>query len=479
MPPDHKSVLGPEGISALTELAASPKILARIFEFAPDATLLADADGRIISVNAKCEQLFGYPREELIGQAVEILLPGRFVGQHVEKRSGYMAAPRSRPMGAGVELFGRCKDGTEVPVDIMLSPLETEHGLLALAVVRDITERKRAEEKFRGLLEAAPDAMVVANQAGTIVLVNSQTEVMFGYPRHELLGQGVEILIPDRFRAQHPAYRSGYFDHPRVRPMGAGVALFGLRRDGTEFPIEISLSPMPAADGVLVFSAIRDITERKKTEAQAHAAREMYLKELHHRVKNNLQVISSLLFLQSTHTTDAASIEILKESQSRIRSIALIHEKLYRSPELTKIAFDEYVRDLLSDLTRTYATNQQEIIVKTMVEKVAFEIDTAIPCGLIINELISNAFKHAFPAGGGGGEVVVNLARAGVNEFILTVSDDGVGLPKDYDWKGSTSLGLRLVTDLTRQLEGTLDVHAGKGTVFSIRFREVHYKERN
>jgi PAS domain S-box-containing protein len=380
-------------------------------------------------------------------------------------------------MGAGVDLFARRKDGSEVPVDIMLSPLQTEHGLLALAVVRDITERKRAEEKFRGLLESAPDAMVIVDEMGTIVLVNSQTEHVFGYSRQEMLGQPVEILMPERYRLQHPAHRSGYFAQPRVRPMGAGLELYGMRKDGTEFPIEISLSPLQTEEGKLVSSAIRDISDRKKAEADAREAREMYLKELHHRVKNNLQVISSLLFLQSTHTSDPRTLGILKESQSRVRSIALIHEKLYRSADLTRIDFAEYVRDLIADLVRTFGVDQEHLLIKTAIEPVSLEIDTAITCGLIINELVSNAFKYAFPDG--KGTVTIRLARHGDRQFGLTVGDNGVGIPADYDWRSGNSLGLRLVSDLARQLDGDMTVERDPGTTFRISFREVHYKERS
>jgi PAS domain S-box-containing protein len=238
-------------------------------EASPNALVMVDGAGRIVLVNQQTERLFGYSREELLGQPVEILVPERMRGKHPGYRSQFMAGPpQARAMGAGRDLFGRRKDGAEFPVEIGLNPFETSEGRFVLAAVVDITERKRAEERFRIAVEAAPNAMVMVNAEGRIVLVNAQTERLFGYPREELLGASIEILVPERFRARHPGYRSSFVSSPRSRPMGAGRDLFGVRRDGSEVPIEIGLNPIRTNDGTHVLAAIVDITERKHAEAE-------------------------------------------------------------------------------------------------------------------------------------------------------------------------------------------------------------------
>jgi PAS domain S-box-containing protein len=308
-------------LSAIVDISSRKKLEERfrqVVESAPNAMVMIGPNGKIEMVNAQAERLFGYERAEMLGQNIELLIPARFKENHPKLRTGYFNNPESRPMGAGRDLYGLKKDGSEFPIEIGLNPIETDEGKMVLSAIVDISSRKKLEERFRQVVESAPNAMVMIGPNGKIEMVNAQAERLFGYERAEMLGQNIELLIPQRFKGNHPKLRDGYFRKPESRPMGVGRDLYGMKKDGSEFPIEIGLNPIETDEGKMVLSAIVDISDRKQKEARIHAAlaeKDILLGEIHHRVKNNLQVVNSLLDLQIDRITDVAVLDMLRESQ--------------------------------------------------------------------------------------------------------------------------------------------------------------------
>jgi len=360
-----------------------------------------------------------------------------------------------------------------------------------------LLDRKRATEQFRLAIEAAPAGMIMVDQSGQIVLVNAQVEKLFGYPRAELVGRSIEMLVPARFRSHHPGFRTSFFSDPKARPMGAGRDLFGLRKDGSEMPIEIGLNPLETPEGSFVLSSVVDITERKRVEqerenllvrlqissseleqrvnertAELSATlneREVLLQEIHHRVKNNLQVISSLMNLQLRRISDQATREALQEGQARVQAISLIHEMLYQSGDYANVHFSEYARKLAANVFGMVGVAPDCISLQVVIDNVVLAVDKAIPCGLILNELITNALKHAFPHGRRG-TVRVALVRAGVGKLQLSVVDDGVGMPAGFDMRHTHSLGMHLVGTLAEQLGAEFEMTQDRGTSLKFTF---------
>ncbi len=233
---------------------------------APSGMLMTDTDGRIVLANRQVESMFGYPREELLGQRVGMLVAERFREQHARHLVSCLGDPRARTLGVGRELYGLRKDGTEVPLEIVLTPVVTDEGGFVLSAIVDITARKSADERFRVVVESSPNGILMIDREGRIALVNREIERMFGYSRTELLGQLVEILVPERFRVAHPVDRAAFFANPYVRAMGAGRDLHGIRKDGTEIPLEIGLNPIETEEGLFVLGSVVDISARKRAE---------------------------------------------------------------------------------------------------------------------------------------------------------------------------------------------------------------------
>ena len=339
----------------------------------------------------------------------------------------------------------------------------------------DITERKLAEEnlvKQRIAIEAAIDGVAILDSSGRYTYLNPMHLELFGYKeQRDLLGQSWSVLYsPDEARRIEDEAFPALIRDGKWR--GAATAR---RIDGSTFSEEVSLTQIQ--DGGLV-CVCRDITARLNAEETIRASlqeKEVMLKEIHHRVKNNMQIVSSLLNLQLGHLHDESARRLFIESQNRIASMALIHEKLYQSGDLSRIAFGEYLRDLTDNLLSAFGASARGISFELKISYVQLGIDTAIPCGLIVNEIVSNSFKHGFP-NGGPGRIAIELDRAGDDQLRLVIRDNGRGIPADFDVRQTRSLGMQLVKTLVRQLRGTLEIVPGSGAAFVLTLREVSRK---
>ena len=617
-------------------------LFAGLLEAAPDAMVCVDADGRIALVNDQTERLFGYGRGELIGEPVEMLVPDAVRDVHPGHRTGYVASPRPRPMGEGMELAGRRRDGTTFPAEISLSAVDTEDGILVTAAVRDVTqqrlaaettaqlasiirsshdavisktldqvitswnpgaerlygytaaevtgrhiemlipvgdrdreaevvaavarggrvdqyetrrrrkdgttaevsltmlpitdrtgtiigvatvardvsERQRADARFRGLMEAAPDAMVCVDRDGRIVLVNAQTERLFGYGRDKLVGRPVEILVPEQVRGLHPAHRAQYTADPRPRPMGADMQLAGRRRDGSTFPAEVSLAAMSSGEGLLVIAVVRDVTERLEIAAErqrlrTQAERDKLERHLHQsqRLESLGQLaggvahdFNNLLGVISNYAAFAAE-EVAKEApderwQTVRDDIGQVQQAAEQAAGLTRqlLAFarQEMIQPRVLNVNDVVLSVEQ-LLIRSLGEHVELIADLAadLPPVLAdpgqIEQVLVNLAVNARDAMPQGGKLIIHTASTIIDEtasqgglppgqyVALKVSDTGSGIPKDVldrvfepffttKPKGEgTGLGLATVYGIITQAGGHVRIYSepGLGTSFT------------
>ncbi|UCF88636.1 MAG: PAS domain S-box protein, partial [bacterium] len=471
-------------IQAREALEASEMKFRSIVESSPMGIHMyrLDEDDRLIFLgsNPAADKILGVNHQQYLGMVMEEAFPGS-IGTEIPNRYREVCLS-GKPWQS--EHVNYTDD--EISGAFEVYAFRTGHRLMSVLFL-DNTERARArvalaesEEKFRTAFITSPDSVNINRlQDGMYLDINEGFTQLTGYNREDAIGKtSLELDI-------------------WVDPRDRQKLVEGLRRDGSVINLESKFRMKDGSirDGLMsakilnlrgelhILSITRDITEMKKTEEAlikseeqlriSLGEKEILLKEIHHRVKNNLQVISGLLDLQANHINDPKSREIYKESQNRVVTMALIHEELYQSVNLSQVDFADYISNLCENLMVSYGVDGNRIKLLIEAEKTEIIVDTAIPCGLIINELITNALKHAFPKGRKG-TISLSFRQLKNREFELSVSDDGVGMPENVDIYKTATLGMQLITVLVRQLGGTLKMKRKKGTCFTMRFREYH-----
>ncbi len=447
-----------------------------LLDEAPVGIAEVGLDGRWIEVNRRMLAIVGYTRDELLALTFQDITHPDDLDTDVHEMRRLLAGETT-----GYTLDKRYvrKDGTPVWIRLTGTIVRDAAGQPThfIAVVEDISERRAAEQArrhsealFREVVELAPSGLLMVDGDGRIVLANEAATQMFGYTREEILGQAVEALVPAAARDRHVDDRIAFQAGATRRAMGLGRELHAIRRDGTAFPVEIGLNPVVTDSGAWVLSAILDVSARHAAQAQLEAAlgeKTVLLNEVHHRVKNNLQVVSSLLSLQAMHAP-AEVRSALGTSQGRLRAMGLIHQLLYESKDYRRVQLGDYLQRLANLLRELHGDARSDIVLTLTDSGVpaALDLHRAVPCGLIVTELVANAFKHAFPAGRAGRiDITLGWRDGGLT---IVVADNGVGLPDDFRLSGIRSLGYRLVPVLVEQLHGTLEIGPGPGTSITI-----------
>jgi PAS domain S-box-containing protein len=423
-----------------------------LLEAAPDAMVVVNSGGEIVLLNVQAEKQFGYRRDELIGQKLKNIIPEGFAERLLADGLRSVEDALAQQIGTGIELIARRKDGSEFPIEIMLSPLESAEGILVTAAIRDISVRKDAERhlaqmegRYRGLLEAAPDAMVVVNQAGEIVLLNLQAEKQFGYRRDELVGQRVKNIIPEGFAERLVADDLRSAEDALAQQIGTGIELIARRKDASEFPIEIMLSPLESAEGILVTAAIRDISVRKRSEEhlvktmgdlkRSNDELEQFAYVASHDLQEPLRMVASytqLLARRYKGRLDSDADEFIDYAvDGSTRMQRLIQDLLTYSragtngTALREIFSENALKEAIENLR---ATIEESGAVVTHDQLPAITTD-GTQLAQVFQNLIGNAIKYH---GAEVPHVHVSAMNNGANEWIFSVRDNGLGIDPQY-----------------------------------------------
>jgi PAS domain S-box-containing protein len=479
-----------------------------LLEAAPDAMVVVNQAGEIVLLNVQAEKQFGYRRDELVGQQVKNIIPEGFAERIIADGTRSAAEALAQQIGTGIELLGQRKDGTGFPIEIMLSPLESAEGILVTAAIRNISVRKEAdrhlaqmEGRYRGLLEAAPDAMVVVNQAGEIVLLNVQAEKQFGYRRDELVGQEVKNIIPQGFAERLIADALRSTEDALAQQIGTGIELTGQRKNGSDFPIEIMLSPLESAEGILVTAAIRDITARKKSEA--HLLQKMdelnrsneelgqFAYIASHDLQEPLRMVASYTQLLARRYkgklgSDADefisfAVDGANRMQRLIQDLLAYSRVGTKGRDLLDISSEDALKQALINLRMAIQSSDAQVTHDPLPTVLADETQLI----QLFQNLVGNGLKYQAP---GVPRVHISAARNGGKKWLFSVKDNGLGIDPQYfgrifgmfqrlhkreEFEG-TGIGLAICKKIVERHGGNISVESqpGQGSTFSFALAE-------
>jgi PAS domain S-box-containing protein len=475
-----------------------------LLEAAPDAMVVVNQSGGIVLLNVQAEVQFGYRRDELVGQPVKNIIPEGFAERLIADGTRTAAEALAQQIGTGIELYGKRKDGSRFPIEIMLSPLESAEGILVTAAIRDISVRKDAEEhlaqmeaRYRGLLEAAPDAMVVVNQGGEIVLLNVQTEKQFGYRRDELVGQAVTNIIPEGFAERLIADALRSTEDARAQQIGTGIELYGRRKDGSGFPIEIMLSPLTSAEGMLVTAAIRDITARKRSEAhlvqkvqelnRSNEELEQFAYIASHDLQEPLRMVASYTQLLSRRykgKLDADADEFIafavdgaSRMQRLIKDLLAYSRVGTKGGDLAEMSSEDALQQALRNLRGAMEESSAMVTHDSLPTVFADEMQII----QIFQNLVGNAIKYQSE---GHPRVHISAQLNRKRKWEFSVKDNGLGIEPQYfdrifgmfqrlhkrEEFAGTGIGLAICKKIVERHGGTISVESTPGAGSTFRF---------
>lgn len=459
-----------------------------IFEAAPDAIIVIDRNAAIVNWNIMATQLFGWNAEEIAGQSlINTIIPQKYQSFLEEGLQHFLRTGETHVLNKTIELKAVKKNKSEFDVAIRIAAVQSKEQYLFVAFLRDITEQKKAEAKFKGLLESAPDAMIITDDKGTVVLVNQQAVNMFGYNKNEITGKKVEMLVPEELKQLHSQNREGYYHDPKVREMGAGLELYAVHKNGTKFPVEISLSPLHTADGLLVAAAVRDITERKRSEEallELNKELESFTYSVSHDLRSPLRIIDGYADILVTDYSSVIDedghrfLEVIKHNAQRMGQLIDDLLNLSRAGRKELSVFKVNMNDLVQTVI-----DEQLLFTRSTASIHSEKLEPAVCDNNLVKQVWQNLINNAIKYSSKTAKPVVHIeSERKDHEIIYSVSDNGAGFDMKYSDKlfgvfqrlhkatefSGTGVGLALVKRIIAKHGGRVwaESIAGKGATF-------------